>query len=62
MEAIEVIADLNLENLVLVQTVAPVIHPGNARHMAKSAFTATKRDDSVNSVVPDNVENLQVQG
>ena len=62
MEAIEVTADLNLGSLVLVQIVVPVTHPGSVKHMAKSAFTATKRGISVNYVIPDNVENPQVQG
>ena len=61
-EAIEIIADLNLGSLVLVQIVVPVTHPGSVKHMAKSAFTATKRGNSVNYVIPENVENLQVKG
>ena len=62
MEAIEVIADLSLGSLVLVQIVVPVTHPGSVKHMAKNVFTATKRDISVNYVIPDNMENLRVQG
>ena len=61
-EVIEVIADLNLGSLVLVQNVVPVTHPGSVKHMTKSAFTATKRGISVNYIIPDNMENLQVQG
>ena len=61
-EAIEVIADLNLGSLVLVQIVVPVTHPGSVKPMAKNVFSATKRDISVNYVVPGNMENLQVQG
>ena len=43
MEAIEVIADLNLGSLVLVQIVVPITHPGSVKYMTKSAFTATKK-------------------
>ena len=62
MEAIEVIADLNLGSLVLVQIVVPVTRPGSVKPMAKNVFTATERDISVNYVIPDSMENLQVQG
>ena len=51
-EAIEVIADLNLGSLVLVQIVVPVTCPGSVKHIAKNVFTATKRDISVNYVIP----------
>ena len=60
-EAIEVIADLNLGSLVLVQIVVPVTHPGSVKPMAKNVFTATKRDISVNYVIPDSMENQQQQ-
>ena len=62
MEAIEAIADLNPGSPVLAQVVVPVSHPGSVRHMVKNVFTATKRDTSVNYVIPSNAENLQVQG
>ena len=62
MEAIEVIADLNLGSLVLVQIVVPVTCPGSVKHMAKNVFTLTKWDISVNYVVSDSMENFQVQG
>ena len=61
-EAIEVIADLNLGSLVLIQIVVPVTHPGSVKYMAKSAFTATKKGISANYVIPDNMENFQIQG
>ena len=41
-EAIGVIAGLNLESLVGVQIVDPVTHLRSAKHTAKNVFTATK--------------------
>ena len=58
MEAIGVIAGPNLESLVGVPTVGPAIHPKNARHTAKSAFTVIRKGISVSFVIPSNMENL----
>ena len=58
-EAIGVIAGPNLESLVGVPTVGPAIHPKNARHMAKSAFTVIRKVISVSFVIPSNEESLR---
>ena len=57
-EAIGVIGGLNPESLVGVPIVVPAIHPENARHTAKSAFIAIRKDISVSFVIPSNMENL----
>ena len=60
MEAMEVIAGLSPEGLVVgVPTVGPAIHPKSARHMAKNAFTVIRKDISVSIVTPSNVEYCQ---
>ena len=58
-EAIEAIADLNPESLVLIQIVVLAIHPKSAKLMARNASTATKKGTSANYVIPSNVESLQ---
>ena len=58
-EAIGGIAGLNPENLVGVPTGDPAIHPKNARHTAKSAFTVIRKGISVSFVIPSNEESLR---
>ena len=55
MEAKEVIAGPNLENLVGVQIVDPGTHLRSAKHMAKNVFTATKRDILASFVIQSNM-------
>ena len=50
MEAIEAIANYSPGSQVLVQIVALIIHPKNARPMVRSASISTKRDNLVNYV------------
>ena len=57
-EAIGVIAGLNLKSLVDVQIVDPVSLPKNVRHMAKNAFTVTRKDILASFVILSNVESL----